>query len=896
MIPIGASVKPATVGSGEALRLYQSSLGGLEDAEAEKRLTLFGPNRLPEKPQRSAWAQVFAQLRGFLNIILIGAAVLAGLIGDAKDAAIIVAVVIFNTILGFLQEYRAERALAALKAMVALRARVLRGGKLREISADTLVPGDVVQLEAGDRIPSDGRLLEAHNLEVDESALTGESLPVPKQVEAVVGDDAPIGERVNSAFLNTVVTRGRGLLLVTATGNATEMGRVAGMLKEAVEPATPLQQQLDHLGKLLAVIAVGVVGTVSVFGWLRGETWVKIAFEAIALAVAAIPEGLPAVVTVTLALGVHRMARNRAIVKRLAAVETLGCTTVICTDKTGTLTVNQMTARALWYRQVEYQVSGEGYRPEGHIEAVEGTKSTEDFDSITIPLVLCNDSRVDDGKVLGDPTEGALLTLALKSGLDANAVRVRLPRIAELPFDSEKKFMATFHLDGKMVRIFVKGAPDVLLDRCGALLGTAGEVPLGRENREEIKRQNEIFGTRGLRVLAVASGTTDRATIESAQDLDSVIAHLTFVGLIGLMDPPRPEARQAIELCKAAGISVKMITGDHRGTAAAIATELGLRGEVLDGAELERMNDAELARRVGGTVVFARVSPEHKLRIVRTLKGRGQVVAMTGDGVNDAPALKTADIGVGMGSGTEVAKQAATMVLADDNFATIVGAVREGRAIYDNIVKFLSFQLSTNMAAILTVFSAPLFGLPTPLKPIHILFVAIFADGPPAIALGFDPPRPSVMQEPPRDPNARMLTMRRLGVLVFYGVIMATGTVGLMHAGGRDADHAATLAFTAFVLYQIFNLLNVRSEGRSAFNRQLFANYRLWVAVGVVLAMQVTLVNWAPLRRVFETVPLSLTEWGVAALFASLLVVLDEVRKLAARRVREWKPIKRSRN
>ncbi len=877
---------PWTIEAGEASLLYGSGRAGLDEAEAGRRRNELGPNRLPEKPPRSPWAVAFAQLRGFLNLVLIGAAVLAGAIGDVKDAVLIGAVITFNTALGFLQEYRAERTLAALKAMVALRARVLRGGRAQEVPADELVPGDVALLEGGDRIPADGRLIEAHTLEVDESALTGESVPVAKNAEALVAADAPIAERTNCAFMNTVVTRGRGVLLVTATGRATQMGHVAGMLEETVQPPTPLQRQLDQLGKRLAAIAVVVVTVISVFEVLRGDTFFDIAFEAIALFVAAVPEGLPAVVTVTLALGLHRMARNRAIVKRLAAVETLGCTTVICTDKTGTLTMNQMTARAVFCRAARYSVSGEGYRADGKIESIEGPSSdaaARDLEPLAVAMALCNDSRLNEGKLVGDPTEGALLVLSQKAGLDFESTRARFPRVAEVPFESERKFMATFHREDEAVRVFVKGAPDVVLDRCDALLGPNGVESMDDRLRGLMLQENEAMASRGLRVLAVASRSIPAASLSPGSDLLSNTSGLTLIGLVGLMDPPRAEARRAIEQCKAAGISVKMITGDHRATAGAIAAELGLRGDVVDGAELDRMDDERLAARIATVAVFARVAPEHKLRIVRALKARGQVVAMTGDGVNDAPALKSADIGVAMGSGTEVAKEAATMVLTDDNFATIVGAVREGRTIYENILKFVRFQLSTNMGAILTVFFAPILGMPTPLKPIHILFVAMFADGPPAIALGLDPSRRTIMQESPRPPGARMLTARRLAVLVFYGAIMAAGTLGVLHIGGLDADHAATLAFTTFVLFQLFNLLNVRFEARSAFNRQMFTNYRLWLAVALVAGLQIAVVNWPPLRSLFDTVPLTLAEWGLAVAFASTLVVLEEVRKLGGR-------------
>lgn len=894
--PFG-SPTPWAVGVDDALRLYGSSRAGLTQEEADRRRASHGPNRLPEKPPRSAWAAAFAQLRGSLNFILIGAALLAGTVGDVEDAVLIGAIVILNTVLGFVQEHRAEKTLGALKAMVAQHARVLRTGRPQQLPADELVPGDVVLLEGGDRVSADGRLIETHALEVDESALTGESLPAAKQAQPVAADTTAVADRANCAFMNTMVTRGRGVLLVTSTGQATEMGQVAGMLQEAVAPRTPLQRQLDQLGRRLAAIAVVVVVVVSLFAFLRGDTLVKVAFEAIALAVAAIPEGLPAVVTVTLALGLHRMARNRAIVKRLAAVETLGCTTVICTDKTGTLTMNQMTARALWSRATRFTVSGEGYRPEGTIERVGAPAATapaRDLEPLAVALALCNDSRLHDGKLVGDPTEGALLVLAHKAQLDADATRAGSPRLAEVPFESERKFMATFHAGGAgEVRVFVKGAPDVVLGKCEALLGSEGEELLDDRLRSAAIQENDAMASRGLRVLAVAVRSISEADFRAGRDPLRHADRLTLIGLVGLVDPPRPEARQAIAQCRAAGITVKMITGDHRGTAGAIAAELGLHGDVIDGAELDHLDDGRLAARIDGIAVFARVAPEHKLRIVRALKARGHVVAMTGDGVNDAPALKSADIGVAMGSGTEVAKEAATMVLTDDNFASIVGAVREGRTIYDNILKFVRFQLSTNIGAILTVFFAPLLWLHTPLKASHILFVAMFTDGPPAIALGLDPARAAIMHAPPRPPDARMLTIRRLGVLIFYGAIMAAGTLGLLHFGGLNADHAATLGFTTFVLFQLFNLLNVRAEGRTALNRQLFTNRYLWLAVALVAALQVAVVTWVPLRRLFDTVPLSLREWGLAVAFASTLVVLDELRKLALRGLSRLTPRRR---
>ncbi|MDX1253473.1 MAG: cation-translocating P-type ATPase [Gammaproteobacteria bacterium] len=867
-------------------RLAVDSGRGLTAAEADARLASHGPNRLPEKPPRPLWRLFLAQFKSLLILILIGAAVLAGAVGDVKDVVVILIVVLFNATLGFYQEYRAEQSLTALKKMLALKARVRRGGRVTEVAADTLVPGDIVLLEAGDRAPADGRLIAAHSLEIDESALTGESQVVGKHTGAIAETSIPLAERANMAYMNTVVTRGRAELLVTATGANTEMGRLAGMLEAAAEGPTPLQLQLDHLGKRLAIIAGGIVTLILVLGLWRGDDPAQIILTSIALAVAAIPEGLPAVVTVTLAIGMYRMARQNAIVKRLAAVETLGCTTVICSDKTGTLTLNQMTARAFYYRERNFHVTGEGYRNEGDIRPEDGMLPMPGFTALLQPLALCNDSGVHDGQLIGDPTEGALLVLAAKGGIQREEEEARLPRIAEIPFDPANKFMATFHRDGDEVRVFVKGAPDVLLARCARQLTAQGEQFVDGSRRAQLMQENEAMASRALRVLAVAGRTLPFASFDPAANLLDHIQDLTLAGLIGLMDPPRPEARDAIALCGRAGIAAKMITGDHKVTAAAIGNELGLHGEVITGAELDRLDNHALAARIEHITVFARVAPEHKVKIVQALKERGHIVAMTGDGVNDAPALKNADIGVAMGiTGTEVAKEAATIVLTDDNFATLVRAVKEGRTIYDNIVKFVRFQLATNMGALLTVVSAPLLGLPIPFNPVQILWVNIIMDGPPAMALGVDPARPGLMNEPPRDPKTRILTLRRLGKLIAYGATMMAGTLGVLYYAlqANSQQHALTLAFTTFVLFQFFNVFNARNEYGSAFTQNFFGNGMLWLALAGVLAMQVLVVHWYPAQQIFHTTDLALTDWGIAVAVASSVLWLEEARKLLSR-------------
>jgi len=855
---------------------------GLSAAEASRRLAAHGPNRISEKPPRPAWLKFADQFQSVLIVILIVAAGLAFLIGDVKDMTVILLVVVFNAVLGFYQEHRAEKSLAALKQMLALKARVLRDGHKLEIAAEELIPGELVLLEAGDKVPADGRLIEAHSLEIDESALTGESHAVGKHPDALADGAAPLAERTNMAFMNTVVTRGRAAMLVTATGMHTEMGRIAGMMQEASETATPLQIQLARLGKRLALIAGIVVGLIFLLALYQGEPLAHAALTAITLAVAAIPEGLPAVVTVTLALGMRRMAGQRAIVKRLAAVETLGCTTVICSDKTGTLTLNQMTARAFLHRGRRYAVSGEGYASEGEMHAEDGG-AVSDLSALLLPVALCNDSRIRDGQLIGDPTEGALAALAAKGGVDAQTAAERSPRIAEIPFDSANKFMVTFHHDGDRVRLFAKGAPDVLLARCAAVSGEGGKQPLDAAARAALLHENEAMASRGLRVLAVATRSLAARDFDPAGELMPHVADLILEGLVGIMDPPRPEAREAIALCKGAGIRVKMITGDHKATAAAIAGELGLTGEALEGRDLDLLNETELARRIEGVVVFARVAPEHKVKLVQALKRAGHVVAMTGDGVNDAPALKSADIGVAMGiTGTAVSKEAAAMVLTDDNFASIVRAVKEGRTIYDNIVKFVRFQLGTNMGALGTVLGASLLGWPVPFNPIQILWVNMIMDGPPAMALGVDPARHGIMRDPPREPKAEILTWTRLGKLAAFGFTMTLGTLAVFRYGLQSGDdaRALTLAFTTFVLFQFFNVFNARAENGSAFTRHFFRNRMLWLALAAVLALQVVVVHWEPAQTVFRTTALGLSDWGVAATVASSVLLLEEARKL----------------
>ncbi|MBK9178480.1 MAG: HAD-IC family P-type ATPase [Acidimicrobiales bacterium] len=881
-----------------AARLGVDPALGLSPDEAASRLAEGGPNRLAEPPKRSKLLLFVDQFRSFLVYILLGAALLAVFVGEPKDPIVIGIVLLVNAILGYAQEAKAEKSMEALKRMLVLRVRVRRGGRVLEVPSEELVPGDVVLLDAGDRVPADGRLLVAASLAVDESALTGESEAVEKSVDAVVAPDAPVADRVGCAYMNTVVTRGRGELLVTATGMATEIGKVAEMLAGAEQADTPLQRQLDDVGKRISAIAGIAVVVVFVQALVRDESFNDAMLTAVALAVAAIPEGLPAVVAVTLAVGTHQMAKRNAIVKRLASVETLGSTSVICSDKTGTLTLNQMTARAVMRGGRRFAVSGQGYRVEGAITADGG--GTASLDAALVPAALCNEATVRDGELVGDPTEGALLVVAAKGGVDRDAWLARLPRVAEIPFDSAAKFMATFHAapDGSEAWVFAKGAPDVLLGRSATEAGPDGDArSLDAAARERVHADVEVLASQGLRVLGLASRRIDPAVLAGGVDddaLQELVADLRLEALVGILDPPRAEARDAIVVCRRAGIAVKMITGDHKATAAAIAADLGIEGEAVSGADLDAMSDEELGARIEGIGVCARVSPEHKVRIVKALRARRHVVAMTGDGVNDAAALKNADIGVAMGiTGTEVTKEAGDMVLADDNFATIVGAVERGRTIYDNIVKFVRFQLSTNMGAILTILGAGMLGWPTPFTPIQVLWVNLIMDGPPAIALGVDPPSPGIMERRPRPPGTSILNVARVVRLLAFGLVMAIGTLwmydyGAGLAAGEGGEASAlgiTMAFTTFVFFQFFNVLNARTERTSVFGRHTLTNGKLWLALGGVALLQVAAVKLEPLQRIFDTTALSPGQWALCIAVSATILVFDELYTLVLRRV-----------
>ncbi|WP_328349788.1 cation-transporting P-type ATPase [Streptomyces sp. NBC_00445] len=864
-----------------AERLGVDPGAGLSTRQVSERAAVHGANQLSEPARRPQWLKFLDQFRNWLILILLIAAVVAGAIGDISDAVVITVVLLINATLGYWQERRAERSLEALRRMLVPTARVRRDGTEQVVEARLLVPGDVVLLEAGDRVPADGRLTVAETVEVAEAALTGESQPVAKSVttfDHTSITSVPLAERTTMLFMNTALTRGRAEMIVTATGMRTELGAIAEALRTGTEPPTPLQVQLDSLGRRLALLSGVAVVAYALSALVRGESLSDVALQAVALAVAAIPEGLPAVLALTLALGVHRMARRGAIVKRLASVESLGAATVVCSDKTGTLTLNEMTARILWTAGRLYDVTGEGYGTAGaiRIHGTEDASAPDDLHDAVLPFALCNDAHVSGGVFIGDPTEAALVVLAAKAGVDADWLRSELPRAGELPFDGATKYMATFHTepDGR-TRVHVKGAVDVLLDMCTDVLTEDGVRALDERHRDELLAVTGQLGGSGLRVLGAATALMDgtpRAFTPAA------LPGLTLVSVAGIADPPRPQAREAMALCRTAGVAVKMITGDHADTAAAIARELYIDGDVVTGAELDRMTEQQLAERIDDIGVFARVAPEHKVVIVRTLTNRGHIVAMTGDGVNDAAALRAAHIGVAMGiTGTDVAKEAADVVLTDDDFSTIVQAVHEGRAIYANIVKFVRFQLSTNIGAILTLLSASLAGLPSPLTAAQLLWVNIIMDGPPAMALAVDPARDDVMRHPPRDPGERILNARRLLAIGWAGAVMALGTVTLFaiarsHVG---PDTAVTMAFTTFVLFQPFNALSARADGGTLLGRHQFRNRALWLCLAGVLVVQVAVVQLPWAQAVFGTVPLTATQWALCLGTASTVLLAE---------------------
>jgi len=864
---------------------------GLAQDEAARRLERHGPNELAREERASPIALFFAQFKNTLIVILLAATVLSALLGETVDAIIILIIVLFCAVLGFVQEFRAERALDALKKMLAPTVRVLRDGTEMRIASRELVPGDVMLLEAGDRIPADARLAEIHSLQCDEAALTGESFPVEKSLQ-LASSEAAVGDRRNLVYAGTTVTYGRGKALVTATGMATEFGKIAEQVSAVKTEASPLEKRTQEIGRWLGLIALGVcgiaVGVSLVRAWIGGEVNLQLVLTmtmfAIALAVAAVPEALAAIVTGALAIGMHEMAKRNALVRRMPAVETLGCTTVICSDKTGTLTKGEMTARRLFVAGAMREVSGSGYAPEGSLQP-----PLEENDEPTQLLLtaglLCNDAALasDAGRwfVKGDPTEGALVVLAAKAGLEQVATRERASRIAELPFSSERKRMTTVHQmpDGRRLA-FVKGAPEVLLERCARRLERGGEQPLDGAARNRILAANEAMAKDALRVLAIACRQVDES---APADEETLERDLTFLGLVGLMDPPREEAKEAVKVCRQVSIRPIMITGDHKLTAVAVAAEVGifLPGDrVLTGDELTRMTDEDLARIVDRVSVYARVSPMDKLKIVRAWKSRGEVVAMTGDGVNDAPALKHADIGIAMGiSGTDVAKEAADMVLGDDNFATIVRAIERGRWIYDNIKKYLTYLLRANMTEVVVLGGVVIVVGPEllPLVPAAILYINLATDGLPALALGVSPPDRDIMQRPPRDPKESVFS-RDVRTLVLLGVLIECPIFLWVYFDNYgEIEEARTKIFLLFVVVELVISMSFRSLRYSI----LEAPPHKWLLAAIVweLALFAVLIQF-PLVR--ETFGVRMPTWNDAALVlgvGAVVIVAIEAAK-----------------
>jgi Ca2+-transporting ATPase len=906
--------------------LKSDARAGLADKDAQARLEREGRNELTAETPVPAWRRFLAQFQDVLVILLLAAtAISAGLWAVERDAALpyeaiaIFAVVLLNATMGYIQESRAEAAVAALRAMSAADATVIRGGERRNIPATDIVPGDIILIEEGDTVPADARVIESTALQTAEAALTGESLPVMKEAAPIVGDVA-LGDRRNMVFSGTAATYGHGMAVVTATGMRSEMGRIAGLLKDTPDESTPLQRELDRTGKVLGLVVVAIavvmIVTIILVEDIEGASALfDVLILGVALAVAAVPEGLPAVVTAVLSIGVQRMARRNAIVRHLAAVETLGSASVIASDKTGTLTKNEMTVRVVVTASGRVMFEGSGYAPSGAVRrdgdgAIDGLLRAE-LERALAAADRANNATIQehDGRwtVQGDPTEGALIVAARKAGLSSELLDARLPRVGEVPFSSERKLMSTVHRDADQQDhgiVFTKGAPDVLLARCDRELVGDERRPLTPARRTEILQINEALAGQALRTLGVAGRwlTTETFAEHGVQPDERLEHDLVFAGLIGMIDPPRPEAKEAVARARRAGIRPLMITGDHPRTAAVIAQELGISadGGAITGAELEKLTPESSARTVAEVSVYARVNPEHKLRIIDALRRTGAIVAMTGDGVNDAPALKRADIGIAMGiTGTDVSKEAADMVLADDNFASIVAAVEEGRAIFANIRKFLRYLLSSNIGEVLTMFFGVLLarqiGLDAaggdavvlPLLATQILWINLVTDGPPALALGVDPADDGLMDQPPRPAEERVLTPRMWRGIAFVGVIMAAGTLFVLDAslpggfvdGSGNLPYGQTMAFTTLMLFQIFNVVNARSDERSAFVH-LFTNGWLWAAIGGSIALQV-LVVYAPfLQRAFGTVALSGEDWVLCTVVASSVLWLREASKL----------------
>lgn len=878
-----------TLSSEQTIQQLESQPGGLSQTQADARLLQYGPNELQAAHRVSPWEILLEQFKNVLILILLGATAISLFLGHGVESLVIAVIVLFAVGLGFVQEYRAERAIEALKQMAAPTATVLRDGVEVKIPARELTPGDVVILHTGDLVPADARLLEAINLQTEEAALTGESLPVEKHVRPLENPDLPIGDRKNMVYAGTAVTYGRGRAVVTATAMQTEFGKIAQMLQEVETGKTPLQQNLDKVGTVLARAAFVVVALIVALGLLRGQPFIDMLIFGIALAVAVVPEALPAVVTISLAIGVQKMVKRHALIRRLPAVETLGSTSVICSDKTGTLTKDEMTVRRIFTAGQMFNVSGAGYAPEGEFSTGDGAPAapTPAVRELLMAGALASDTEMiqlpgGSWDIKGDPTEGALVVAAAKAGLQKAALDTAQPRVHEVPFSSETKRMTTIHAAGESLTAYAKGAPEVILESCDRVLTAGGEAPLDATGRQQILTQAQTMASDALRVLGIAAKA--EASLESAE------RSMTFLGLVGMIDPPRPEAKAAIAVCAEAGIRPVMITGDHPVTAQAVARELGLLdrgGRVVTGAELEEMTDAQLQREVEEISVYARVSPAHKLRVVTAWQARGHIAAMTGDGVNDAPSLKKADIGIAMGiTGTDVTKEAAAMTLTDDNFASIVAAVEEGRGVFGNIKKYLMYLLSSNIGEIGLMAGSALLGLPLPLTAVQILYVNLATDGLPALALSVDPPEKGLMQRKPRDPRTGIFTRPVVTLMVLGGIWSTLINLGLFawaFGSGRTQEQAMTMTFVSLVLIQFFKAYNFRSDRHSVLNRP-FENKWLNLAVGWEMLLLVAIIYVPFLHEAFSTYALTLTDWLIVGGLAATIIPVLEVAKWVGRK------------
>jgi Ca2+-transporting ATPase len=859
--------------------------GGLSSIEAEKRLQAFGPNQLPEQKRVSPLTLLISQFSSFIVWTLIVAAFIAGFLGEWIDATAIGVIVVLNALLGFFQEYRAEKSLAALRKMATPFSKVIRDGELQTLPSEKIVPGDLVLIEAGDRIPADGRIIQSIELSTQEAALTGESMPVHKIAEILDKPNLQVGDKKNMGFLGTVAVSGKGHIIVTETGLQTELGKIASLLQGGREEQTPLQIRLEELGHRLVWICLGVVVLVFALGFIRGTPLVENLLISISLAVAAIPEGLPAIVTIALSIGVRKMAKRNALVRRLPSVETLGCTTVICTDKTGTLTQNEMVVRSIWVNDSFVDVTGVSYNPEGDFEINHIKINQQEIPELIMALkigTLCNSAELhQDHKhqkawnIAGDPTEGAILTAAGKAHLFKQDLERENPIITEIPFDSDRKRMSIARQTSDGSVLFTKGATDIILAHSESILLNGKIEPLTTERKKSILDANAYLASQALRVLAVGY----RPLPQNVKIDQSIEDKLIMVGLIAMMDPPRPEVKKSIETCKKAGITTVMITGDHKETAIAVAKELKLMKEgamALTGAELEQIDDQSLKEKVRNIAIYARTSAAHKLKIVRAWKSLNEVVAMTGDGVNDAPAIKEADIGIAMGiTGTDVTKEASDMVILDDNFASIVNAVEEGRGIYDNIIKFVNYLMSSNIAELLVIFLGMLLAFKDPLgnpfvslSAVQLLWLNLVTDGFPAISLGLDPVDPTAMDRPPRKSSDSIFPLRFAVQLFLTGLVIALGTLAACHFGLRDsAELGQTMAFTTLVVLEIVRVQMVRSQ----YHMSIFSNPLIILALASSLLLQLLVVYTPFLQTVFGTVPLNPTEWGVILIVALIV-------------------------